>query len=73
MHFEGYRTAMVGWNPEQLLDVDVDAMATDCPEELADVGLAGLVLAEHLRSRPPLGPTWAPFRPGYVWFPHARQ
>ncbi|MGY4742869.1 hypothetical protein [Streptomyces sp. ATMOS53] len=69
--FEGYLTAMVGWDPEGFLDVN--DLATDWSEELADGTLTGLVLADHLHSRLSLGPAWVPFRPGYLWLPYAQQ
>ncbi|MFG2334271.1 hypothetical protein ACGFMM_32365 [Streptomyces sp. NPDC048604] len=62
--FEGYLTAMVGWDPEPFLDLD--DLAADWSEELADGALSGLVLADHLRTRLSLGPAWVPFRPGYL-------
>ncbi|MCB5164404.1 hypothetical protein LG634_06090 [Streptomyces bambusae] len=69
--FEGYLAAMVGWDPEPLLDVD--DLAADWAGELADGALPGLVLAEHLRTRLPLGPEWVPFRPGHVWLPYGSR
>ncbi|WP_413760744.1 hypothetical protein [Streptomyces sp. MMBL 11-3] len=69
--FEGYLIAMVGWDPEGFLDVD--DLAADWPEELAEGSLTGLVLADHLNSRLPLGPAWVPFRPGCLWLPYAQQ
>lgn len=68
--FEGYLTAMVGWDPECFLDVN--DLATDWSEELADGTLTGLVLADHLRSRLAPGPAWVPFRPGYLWLPYGQ-
>ncbi|MEU1201537.1 hypothetical protein ABZ446_35690 [Streptomyces sp. NPDC005813] len=69
--FEGYVAAMVGWDPECLLDID--ELASEWSEELADGTLSGLVLADHLRTRLTLGPAWVPFRPGYVWLPYPEQ
>ncbi|MFE2584578.1 hypothetical protein [Streptomyces sp. NPDC059378] len=69
--FEGYVAAMVGWDPEGFLDVD--DLAADWSEELADGTLPGLVLADHLRTRLSLGPAWVPFRPGYLWLPYPQR
>lgn len=69
--FEGFVTAMVGWDPECFLDVD--DLNADWSEELADGTLTGLVLADHLRGRLSLGPAWVPFRPGYSWLPYGQQ
>ncbi|WP_416972678.1 hypothetical protein [Streptomyces sp. 4F14] len=66
--FEGYRTAMVDWDPESFLDVD--DLAELWSEDLSEGTLPGLVIAEHFRTRLPLGPAWVPFSPGYLWLPH---
>ncbi|MEU9338507.1 hypothetical protein AB0D49_36055 [Streptomyces sp. NPDC048290] len=69
--FDGYLTALVGWDPECLLDVD--DLAADWRPELSDGTLPGLVLAEQLRTRLPLGDRWVPFRPGYLWLPYDEE
>ncbi|MFI6645931.1 hypothetical protein [Streptomyces sp. NPDC050504] len=66
-HFDGYLAAMVGW--EVQYRVDIDDLAAEWTEELADGSLTGLVLADHLRDRLTLGSTWVPFQPGYSWIP----
>jgi hypothetical protein len=66
--FSGYRAAIVGWNPEPLVDVnDLEAewRKGDPPE------YAGLVLAEDLCARWRLGREWTSFCDGYQWLPYA--
>ena len=66
--FSGYRAAVVGWDPESLVDVDdleADWRAGDPP------GYNGLVLADDLCDRWKLGPEWSAFEPGYRWLPYS--
>jgi hypothetical protein len=66
--FSGYRAAIVGWNPEALVDVEdleLDWRNGDPP------GYSGLVLADDLCQRWRLGPDWTAFRPGYRWLPYS--
>ncbi|MGD1222203.1 hypothetical protein [Streptomyces sp. Tue6028] len=69
--FDGYVAAMVGWDPEPFLDIE--DLASEWSEELADGTLPGLVLADHLRNRLALGPAWVPFRPGHLWLPYPQR
>lgn len=67
-NFSGYRAAIVGWDPESLVDVDdleADWRAGDPP------GYNGLVLADDLCDRWKLGPEWSAFEPGYRWLPYS--
>lgn len=63
----GYRAAMVGWDPESL--VDLDDLEADCltghPPEYD-----GLVLADDVRARLGLAAGWEPFIEGYGWIPY---
>jgi hypothetical protein len=66
--FSGYRAAVVGWDPEPLVDVqelEADWRNSDPP------GYNGLVLADDLCERWRLGPEWSAFEPGYRWLPYS--
>lgn len=66
--FSGYRAAVVGWDPESLVDVDdleADWRNGDPP------GYDGLVLADDLCERWGLGREWVAFRDGYRWLPYS--
>lgn len=66
--FFGYRAAIVGWDPEALVDVEdleADWRNGDPP------GWNGLVLADDLFERWQLGPEWSAFEPGYRWLPYS--
>lgn len=66
--FWGYRAAVVGWDPESLVDVEdleADVQNGDPP------GYDGLVLADDLCERWGLGPEWVPFSDGYRWLPYS--
>ncbi|MGH3159823.1 MAG: hypothetical protein ACRDNF_25060 [Streptosporangiaceae bacterium] len=65
--FSGYRAAIVGWDPESLVDVDdldTDWRNGDPPD------YNGLVLADDLCQRWRLGPDWVTFHDGYRWLPY---
>lgn len=64
----GYRAAIVGWNPEFL--VDLDDLEADWRNGDA-IDCNGLVLADDLCERWRLGPEWAAFEPGYRWLPYS--
>ena len=66
--FSGYRAAIVGWNPESLVDLEdleTDWRNGDPPS------YNGLVLADDLCERWRLGPEWSAFEPGYHWLPYS--
>jgi hypothetical protein len=64
----GYRAAIVGWNPESL--VEVHDLETDWRNgEPPDYD--GLVLASDLCERWELEPKMAVFGDGYRWFPYS--
>ena len=66
--FSGYRAAIVGWDPESLVDLEdleTDWRTGDPP------GYNGLVLADDLCERWRLGPEWRVFEPGYRWLPYS--
>jgi hypothetical protein len=66
--FSGYRAAVVGWDPESLVDLEdleADWRNGDPP------GYNGLVLADDLCERWRLGPEWIAFEPGYRWLPYS--
>jgi hypothetical protein len=66
--FSGYRAAVVGWDPESLVDVE-DLEADWQNGDLPDYN--GLVLADDLCDRWGLGPEWVAFQPGYRWLPYS--
>lgn len=66
--FSGYRAAVVGWDPESLVDVEdleADWRNGDPP------GYNGLVLAGDLCERWGLGREWVAFTDGYRWLPYS--
>jgi hypothetical protein len=66
--FSGYRAAIVGWDPESLVDLqdlDADWRNGDPPD------YNGLVLARDLCDKWQLGPEWTAFQPGYRWLPYS--
>jgi len=63
----GYRAAVVGWDPESL--VDADDLEADCLAGNPPVH-AGLVLADDMRTRLGLLTGWEPFAEGYGWLPY---
>ncbi|MFD7736266.1 hypothetical protein ACFV6F_38540 [Kitasatospora phosalacinea] len=65
--FDGYRAAMVGWDPDSL--VDAAYLRTDLTEELANGVPDGLVVSEPLHRDLGAGRHFAPFAPGFVWIP----
>lgn len=69
--FHGYVAAVVGWDPESLVD-PVD-LKTDCTDELNDGTIHGLVLCESLHSQLGLGADYVEFLPGYRWIPYRGQ
>jgi hypothetical protein len=66
--FSGYRAAIVGWDPESLVDVNDYETEWRNGEPL---GYDGLVLADDLCARWGLGPEWVAFRDGYRWLPYS--
>lgn len=65
--FSGYRAAIVGWNPESLVDLhdlETDWRNGDAP------AYNGLVLADDLCRRWQLGAEWVAFGPGHRWVPY---
>ncbi|QMU69917.1 hypothetical protein [Streptacidiphilus sp. P02-A3a] len=63
--FHGYTAAMVGWDPEHVLD------PVELPDyELNDNPVPGLVLCEELHNQLGLGPDYLEFQPGYRWIPY---
>jgi hypothetical protein len=65
--FSGYRAAIVGWDPESLVDLqdlETDWRNGDAP------GYNGLVLANDLCERWQLGSEWVPFDHGHRWVPY---
>jgi hypothetical protein len=65
--FSGYRAAVVGRNPEWM--VDLEDLEADCRRGDPPC-YDGLVLAEDLCQRWRLGPGWIAFEPGYRWLPY---
>lgn len=66
--FSGYRAAVVGWDPESLVDLEdleSDYRNGDPP------GYDGLVLADDLCERWRLASEWIAFAPGYRWLPYS--
>lgn len=66
--FSGYRAAIVGWDPESLVDLqdlETDWLGGDPPE------YNGLVLANDLCERWQLGLEWVAFGDGYRWLPYS--
>lgn len=65
--FSGYQAAIVGWDPEPLVDLDdleADWRADDQPD------YNRLVLADDLCKRWELGSGWDTFEPGHRWLPY---
>ncbi|QKW19409.1 hypothetical protein HUT16_10295 [Kitasatospora sp. NA04385] len=65
--FDGYQAAMVGWDPDSL--VDTTYLRTDLTDELANGSPGGLVVSESLHRDLGMGRHFAPFAPGFVWIP----
>lgn len=65
---DGYRAAVVGWDPEGY--VDVAELRRDWSAELADGALPGLVLADDVLATLPMASGFRPFRPGFAWIPY---
>jgi len=63
----GYRAAIVGWDPESL--VDLQDLKTDWRNGDAP-GYNGLVLANDLCERWQLGPEWVAFGHARRWLPY---
>jgi hypothetical protein len=65
--FRGYQAAMVGWDPELL--VDLDELEIDKVPDGSISQLDGLVLSNALIERwEPAG--FVPFTPGFSWIPY---
>jgi hypothetical protein len=65
--FSGYRAAIVGWDPESLVDLhdlETDWRNGDAPD------YDGLVLANDLCERWELGDEWVAFAHGHRWLPY---
>lgn len=69
--FNGYVTAKVGWEPEDLLDPA--ELKAGWADELADGTIDGLVLREDLREELSLGGNYVQFQPGYLWIPYTGE
>lgn len=65
---DGYQAAMVGWDPECL--VDLDELRLEYPDELADASLHGLVLSADARRTLPAATGLVPFGPAHEWVPY---
>jgi hypothetical protein len=64
----GCRAAIVGWNPESLVDLadlETDWRNGDPPS------YGGLVLADNLCARWDVGHEWVTFTRGYRWLPYS--
>jgi hypothetical protein len=66
--FDGYRAAIVGWDPEQL--VDLHELESEWVAAGDINGLDGLVVATDLRNRWQLDDAFVPFAEGYWWHPY---
>lgn len=66
--FSGYRAAIVGWDPESL--VDLEDLEADCRNG-DPPPYDGLVLADDLCEKWRLAPEWTAFTPGYRWLPYS--
>ena len=64
----GYRAAVVGWNPEYL--VDTAELARDWVEELRAGTCHGLVLADETLEQLVPSARLEPFAPGFSWIPY---
>ncbi|WP_157852451.1 hypothetical protein [Kitasatospora sp. NRRL B-11411] len=65
--FDGYLAAMVGWDPDSL--VDTEYLRADLTDELTNGVPDGLVVSEQLHRDLGAGRHFAPFAPGFVWIP----
>lgn len=65
--FGGYQVAMVGWDPESL--VDTAYLREDMAEELATGAPNGLVISDVVHDALGAGESFAAFAPGFVWIP----
>ena len=66
--FSGYRAAIVGWDPESLVDLnDLEADWRNGDPPAYD----GLVLADDLCATWELGQEWVAFQDGYRWLPYS--
>ena len=66
--FDGYVAAMVGWDPESLLDPA--ELKNELSTELAEGSIHGLVLCDRLHDELDLGDNYTEFQPGYRWIPY---
>jgi hypothetical protein len=66
----GYQAALVGWDPEPLLDLA--ELRQERADDIQAGTLPGLVLARDLELGIPT-PNFVPFAPGYIWIPYAGQ
>ena len=66
--FRGYDVAVVGWDPEGL--VDVRELEVGYVEDGSIFDLKGLVLANHLVAQWNLGTAFVPFDPEHHWLPY---
>ena len=69
--FDGYVAAIVGWDPEPLLDPA--ELKDEWPDELAEGKINGLVLCDRLHGELGLGDSYVVFQPGYRWMPYRGQ
>ena len=66
--FDGYRAAIVGWDPEEI--VDLHELETEWIKSGDVASLDGLVLATDLKNRWQLDERFVPFAEGYCWLPY---
>lgn len=66
--FTGYQAAMVGWDPENL--VDLAELHTEWSDELGPGLLPGLVLSHEVRRSLSGGAGFQPFVFGFDWIPY---
>jgi hypothetical protein len=66
--FRGYDVALVGWDPESL--VDVRELEVDYVEDGSIFDLQGLVLANRLVAQWNLGTAFVPFDAEHQWLPY---
>jgi len=66
--FHGYEAALVGWDPESL--VDVGWLESDYVPDRSLSRVEGLVLSERLIESWGQPEGFAPFEPGFSWIPY---
>lgn len=66
--FDGYVAAIVGWNPEWMVDSAV--LEAEDIDDIRAGDFAGLVVSDELHAELGLGQDYVSFRPGYRWVPY---